>query len=80
MQRWEYLTLESSRNYGTTKFYVNGVMQPELKNKNLAEVMNLVGTQGWEMVGVATGDNGNTFIFKRAPTMTKPKAPAPPNP
>jgi hypothetical protein len=65
VQKWEYLTLESSRNYGTTKFYVNGTMQPELKNKRLSEVMNMIGTQGWEMVGIATDKDGQTFIFKR---------------
>lgn len=66
MQKWEYLTLESSRNYGTTKFYVNGTMQPELKNKRLSDVMNMIGSQGWEMVGIATDKDGQTFIFKKS--------------
>lgn len=78
--KWEYLTLVSSRNYGTTKFYVNGTMQPELKNRKLHDVMNLIGAQGFEMVGIATDKDGQTFIFKRpaaagAPAGTQPGAP-----
>jgi hypothetical protein len=66
--KWEYLTLQSSANYGTTKFYVNGEMQPALKNQPLATVMNQIGGQGWEMVGVATDKDGHTYIFKRPAT------------
>jgi hypothetical protein len=82
VQKWEYLTLESSRNYGTTKFYVNGTMQPELKNKRLSDVMNMIGTQGWEMVGIATDKDGQTFIFKRGAgaNNTAPQPQMPPKP
>lgn len=66
MQRWEYLTLESSKNYGTTKFYVNGEMQPALKNQTLANVINQIGSQGWEMVGIGNDKDAQTYIFKRA--------------
>ncbi|MBC8170738.1 MAG: hypothetical protein H7X77_03675 [Anaerolineae bacterium] len=81
MQKWEYLTLETSRNYGVTKFYVNGTMQPELKNKKLVDVMNLIGSQGYEMVGIASDKEGHTFIFKRIAAgagqiPAKPKPPA----
>lgn len=69
MHRWEYLTLQSSKNYGTTKFYVNGEMQPALKNQEMAVVMNQLGAQGWEMVGIASESDGLTFVFKR-PTAT----------
>jgi hypothetical protein len=65
MQRWEYMTLESSKAYGTTKFYVNGEMQPALKNMGLSAVMNQIGNQGWEMVGIAAGSDAQTFVFKR---------------
>lgn len=65
MQRWEYLTLQSSKNYGTTKFFVNGEMQPALKNMEMSVVMNQVGKQGWEMVGIASDADGQTFVFKR---------------
>jgi hypothetical protein len=80
VQKWEYLTLESSRNYGTTKFYVNGTMQPELKNKRLSDVMNMIGMQGWEMVGIATDKDGQTFIFKRAAVGAAAQAPVKPKP
>ncbi len=66
MQRWEYLTLQSSTNYGTTKFYINGEMQTALKNQPLSSVINQVGAQGWEMVGIASDKDGMVFIFKRA--------------
>lgn len=79
IKRWEYLTLESSTNYGTTKYYVNGSMQPPLKNQPLIHVINQIGGQGWEMVGIATTKDGNVYIFKRA-TSKPPAAPrqAPP--
>ena len=65
MQRWEYLTLESSRNYGTTKYFVNGEMQPALKNGNFTQIINQLGGQGWEMVGISTVGEDQTFVFKR---------------
>ena len=68
MSRWEYLTLESSKNYGTTKFFINGDMQPSLKNAVLANVMNQIGSEGWEMVGIASDGDGHKYIFKRATT------------
>lgn len=75
IQRWEYLTLESSTNYGTTKYYVNADMQPALKNKPLPEVINTIGAQGWEMVGIATTKDGLVYIFKR-PSIKAPVKPA----
>lgn len=74
-QRWEYLTLETKTAYNTTKFYLNGEIKPDLKNKPMIEVMNAIGAQGWEMVGVATDKEGHTYIFKRmsAKPVTRPK-------
>ena len=74
MQRWEYLTLESSKNYGTTKYYVNGEMQPALKNGNFPTIINQLGGQGWELIGISTVGNEQTFVFKR-PTQRAPAAP-----
>lgn len=65
MQKWEYLTLESSRNYGKTKYIVNGEQQAELTNEKLAIVLNKVGRQGWELVGMTDAGETNTFVFKR---------------
>lgn len=65
MPKWEYLTLQPSRIYGTTKYYVNSTLQSELKNRKLSEVMNMVGAQGWEMVGISTDKDGTIYIFKR---------------
>ncbi|MFW5748465.1 MAG: J domain-containing protein [Chloroflexota bacterium] len=63
--RWEYLTLRSSRNYGTTKYYVNDVQERDLKNARFSEVINQIGEQGWEMVGIAVVGSDQTYIFKR---------------
>jgi hypothetical protein len=80
MQKWEYLTLELNKAYGTTKFFVNGDMQPTLKNQSLANVLNQIGTQGWEMVGISASNDGQTYIFKRITVgeiqLTKQKPPA----
>ncbi len=80
MQKWEYLTLDSASNYGTTKFYVNGDMQPTLKNMALHDIINQLGGQGWELVGVAAEKDARTYIFKRmtdkAPSASKQKPPA----
>lgn len=71
MQKWEYLTLESSRNYGKTKYVVNGEQQAELTNERLATVLNKIGRQGWEMIGVSPGgENSQIFVFKRAAVKT----------
>lgn len=75
MAKWEYLTLESSSNYGTTKFYVNGEVQNALKNAKLYDVMNQIGGKGWEMVGISHGSENQTFIFKRqTPVKKAPQA------
>ncbi len=65
MARWEYLTLASTRNYGTTKYYVNGAQQPSLRNGRFEAILNQLGNQGWELVGISADGNEKTFIFKR---------------
>lgn len=67
-QTWEYLRLESVTNYGTTKYAFNDEMQPALKNKPFAQVMNGLGAQGWELVGISTTKDGTAYIFKRPAT------------
>lgn len=65
-QMWEYLTLESSQNYGTTKYYVNGEMDPDLRNANFSNVINVLGSEGWDLVGISTVGTIATYVFKRA--------------
>lgn len=62
---WEYLTLKSSRNYGTTKYYINEVQERDLKNARFSDVINQIGRDGWEMVGIAVDGHDQTYIFKR---------------
>jgi curved DNA-binding protein CbpA len=64
--QWEYLTLKSSRNYGTTKYYINDDQQRELKNARLSDVMNMIGEQGWEVVGISSIGTEQVYVFKRA--------------
>lgn len=73
-QKWEYLTLLSTRNYGTVKYYVNGEHQSHMKNMKLIVIMNDLGGQGWEMVGITTDlkSGAATYIFKR-PTDIAPE-------
>lgn len=65
-QRWEYLTLQSSSNYGTTKYYLNGDMQPDMKNGVFSDIINTLGSDGWELVGISAVGGEATYIFKRA--------------
>lgn len=64
--KWEYLTLKSSRNYGTTKYYINDDQQRELKNAQFSDVINMIGEQGWEMVGISSMGAEQVYVFKRA--------------
>jgi DnaJ-class molecular chaperone len=65
LQAWEYLTLQSSKNYGVIKYYINGRQEPKLKNALFANVINMFGAEGWELVGIASDAGQQTFVFKR---------------
>ena len=67
-QKWEYLTLMSKSNYGTTKYYINDQQQPTLKDGKLPVIINQLGGQGWELVGLNEADKAQTYIFKRPST------------
>ncbi|MEL7234021.1 MAG: DUF4177 domain-containing protein [Chloroflexota bacterium] len=69
LTRWEYTTMSYKRHYGRTDYRINGVKEPRLKDKVLADVMNLMGSQGWELVGISNPEE-NEFTFKR-PKVTK---------
>ena len=75
MQKWEYLTLKASRNYGATKYYINDVQQPTLKNGKFALIINQLGGQGWELVGMSEIDRAQVYVFKR-PSVKQAKEPA----
>ena len=79
MQKWEYLTLKSKTNYGTTKFFINDQMQPALKNGNFPVILNQLGGQGWDLVGISDDDGAQVYIFKRMTDKTA-KAPKPTTP
>lgn len=73
LQRWEYMTLSHNRHYGRTDYRVNGSKEPRLTNKVLADVMNMLGDQGWEFVGITNAEE-KEMTFKR-PKVVKKKAP-----
>lgn len=77
-QRWEYMTMSYKRHYGRTDYRINGTKETRLKDKVLADVMNLLGEQGWELVAM-TNPEENEFTFKRPKAVAKKKA-APPQP
>ncbi|MEO0562411.1 MAG: DUF4177 domain-containing protein [Chloroflexota bacterium] len=64
MPRWEYMTMSYKRHYGRTDYRINGAKEARLKDKVLADVMNLLGEQGWELVAMTNPDE-NEFTFKR---------------
>jgi hypothetical protein len=72
-QRWEYMTMSYKRHYGRTDYRINGTKETRLKDKVLADVMNLLGEQGWELVAM-TNPEENEFTFKRPKAVSKKKA------
>lgn len=64
MRRWEYMTLSYKRHYGRVDYVVNGAKNARLKDRSLADVMNLLGEQGWEFVAV-TDYEIHELTFKR---------------
>jgi hypothetical protein len=72
MTRWEYMTMSFKRHYGRTDNRINGTKEPKLKDKVLADVMNLMGNQGWELIGISNPEE-NEFAFKR-PKVSKKTA------
>ena len=75
--RWEYMTLSYKRHYGRTDYVVNGFKESRLKDKVLADVMNMLGDQGWEFVAVSDAES-HEFTFKR-PKTAKNASPQPSN-
>lgn len=77
MQRWEYMTLSHNRHYGRTDYRVNGSKEARLTNKVLADVLNLLGEQGWEFVGM-TDPEEKEMTFKRPKQARKQQQPEQP--
>lgn len=75
LQRWEYMTMSYNRHYGRTDYRINGTKEPRLRDKVLADVMNLLGDQGWELVGL-TNTEISEFTFKRPKQAKPPVKPA----
>ena len=62
MQNWEYKSIHVVR-----EDYIKGLLGAKLKPDLLEGDLNALGSDGWEMVGIAFNDgiNGAVIIFKR---------------
>ena len=67
MLQWEYLVVEQGL-MGREVFAVavNGQDIPLSKRVRLHDYINALGTQGWEMVGVATWGGRPLLYFKKS--------------
>lgn len=70
MQKWEYLLVEASPYPFGDKLnglYINGEEWRDWKDKTLHELVNYLGSEGWELVAVRHDSkyDNNYFIFKR---------------
>ena len=63
MQQWEYIYIEHSNN---AMHFINGQRIHE-PYPNLADYLNQIGRDGWELVGVGTTAStyGDRLFFKR---------------
>ena len=70
MKRFEYCVIdnvyESSINYPASIIFSNS-QEIDIRSKRLANVLDDLGKEGWEMVGCGTRSDGSrhTIYFKR---------------
>ena len=68
MQKWEYIFLISTinENGDWVPKRINGVVLPEWAvGKEMYEISNELGEQGWELVSIAVAENSYRIVFKR---------------
>lgn len=61
MQQWEYRTISILNSYGM-QYRMNGDKQHQWKDKQIHEVLEDMGKDGWEFISF----DGDNYIFKRA--------------
>ncbi len=61
---WQYAALEVKRSYGI-QYRVNGEMKPEWKDQPVYYALNLLGREGWELVGFESLNEMTMYMLKR---------------
>ncbi|MEZ4667337.1 MAG: hypothetical protein R3E39_05375 [Anaerolineae bacterium] len=62
---WQYTALEVKRSYGI-QYKVNGDARPEWKDQPIYYPLNLLGKDGWELIGFETANEAAVYILKRS--------------
>jgi hypothetical protein len=66
MKRWEYIYLYASHKKGTNMVTNINENLVEDKDYELGSVLNQLGSEGWELVGLTgIGETGWRFVLKR---------------
>jgi hypothetical protein len=61
---WQYTALEVKRSYGI-QYKVNGDAKPEWKDQPIHYPLNLLGREGWELVGFEAQNESSLYLLKR---------------
>lgn len=61
---WQYAALEVKRSYGI-QYKVNGESKPDWKDQPIYYPLNLLGREGWELVGFESNAEFSTYLLKR---------------
>jgi hypothetical protein len=61
---WQYTALEVKRSYGI-QYKVNGEAKPEWKDQPIHYPLNLLGREGWELVGFDVQTELSVYLLKR---------------
>ncbi len=65
---WQYAALEVKRSYGI-QYKVNGENKPDWKDQPIYYPLNLLGRDGWELVGFESNAEFSTYLLKRPGAM-----------
>lgn len=61
---WQYLALEVKRSYGI-QYRVNSENKAEWKDQPIQYALNLLGREGWELIGFDSHGETANYIFKK---------------
>ncbi len=67
MQTWEYLRFEADIGLRTNTMKLADAAGERVDNREAFVVLNELGDQGWEAVGVASHSARNTIILLKRP-------------
>lgn len=61
---WQYAALEVKRSYGI-QYKLNGESKPEWKDQPIYVPLNILGRDGWDLIGFETAAEFSLYILKR---------------